>query len=59
VIAFATGEDIPAITGIYGHYVRHGLASLEEVPPGEDEMRGRFEDIRSKTLALLHGHRRG
>lgn len=30
--------DIPAITRIYGHWVRHGLASFELDPPSEAEM---------------------
>jgi phosphinothricin acetyltransferase len=31
-------EDVPAITAIYGHWVRHGLASFELDPPEEAEM---------------------
>ncbi len=30
--------DLPAITGIYAHHVRHGLASFEETPPDVAEM---------------------
>ena len=41
----ATAADIPAIQAIYSHHVLHGLASFEEVPPGVDEMRSRFEAI--------------
>jgi phosphinothricin acetyltransferase len=31
-------EDLPAITAIYGHHVRHGLASFEEEAPPLAEM---------------------
>jgi len=43
----ATPDDIPAIQAIYAHHVLHGLASFEEVPPGLDEMRARFEAVRA------------
>lgn len=43
----ATPDDIPAIQAIYAHHVLHGLASFEEVPPGIDEMRSRFEAVRA------------
>jgi phosphinothricin acetyltransferase len=41
----ATPSDIEAIQAIYAHHVLHGLASFEEVPPGIDEMRSRYEAI--------------
>lgn len=31
-------EDLPAITAIYGHHVRHGLASFEEEAPSLEGM---------------------
>src|SRR5882724_10862249 len=34
----ATSADIPAITRIYAHAVRHGTASFELDPPDETEM---------------------
>jgi phosphinothricin acetyltransferase len=34
----ATPEDVPAITRIYAHAVRHGTASFETEPPDEAEM---------------------
>ncbi len=34
----ATPADIPAITAIYAHAVRHGTASFEIEPPDEPEM---------------------
>ena len=41
----ATAADIPAIQAIYAHHVLHGLASFEEIPPGVEEMRVRYEAI--------------
>ena len=38
----ATPADIPAITRIYAHAVRHGTASFELEPPNETEMVARF-----------------
>lgn len=40
--------DVSAITAIYGHWVRHGLASFEEEPPDAAEMAAR-------RLAVLAG----
>jgi phosphinothricin acetyltransferase len=37
-IRAATSADIPAITRIYAHAVRHGTASFELEPPNEAEM---------------------
>src|SRR5205085_8718997 len=34
----ATSADVPAITRIYAHAVRHGTASFELEPPDEAEM---------------------
>jgi L-amino acid N-acyltransferase YncA len=41
----ATPGDIPAITRIYAHAVRHGTASFEVEPPDEAEMAHRFEAL--------------
>ena len=41
----ATWDDIPAITRIYDHAVRHGTASFELTPPDEAEMRRRMQDL--------------
>ncbi|MEM7169064.1 MAG: N-acetyltransferase family protein [Pseudomonadota bacterium] len=38
-------QDIPTITRIYDHHVRHGLGSFEENPPGETEMMERWRAI--------------
>jgi phosphinothricin acetyltransferase len=45
--------DIPAITGIYGHHVLHGLASFEEVAPAAEEMARRRADIVAKGFPYL------
>ena len=37
----AEDDDIAAIAAIYGHWVRHGLASFELDPPDAGEMRAR------------------
>lgn len=41
----AIASDIPGITEIYGHAVRHGTASFEVEPPDEAEMSRRLEKI--------------
>ena len=45
--------EMPAITTIYGHHVRHGTASFETVPPSLDEMCRRRYDILAKGLPYL------
>ncbi|MBN9277881.1 MAG: GNAT family N-acetyltransferase, partial [Hyphomicrobium sp.] len=37
--------DIPAITAIYAHAVRHGLASFEVDPPDEAEITRRMHAV--------------
>ena len=39
--------DIPAITRIYAHAVKHGTATFELEPPDEAEMLRRFEKLRT------------
>jgi phosphinothricin acetyltransferase len=41
----ATLSDIPAITRIYAHAVKHGTASFELEPPDETEMTGRMQAV--------------
>ena len=41
----ATPADIPAITRIYRHAVRHGTASFELEPPDEAEMTRRMRAL--------------
>ena len=52
-------DDVAAITAIYGHHVLHGVASFEEVPPGEDEMGRRREAITARGLPYLVAEREG
>ena len=49
----ATSDDLPAIQEIYGYHVLHGLASFEEEPPPLEELRRRFDDVRSRGLPWL------
>ncbi len=45
VIRAATAADIPAITAIYDHAVRHGTASFELDPPDAAEMARRRQTL--------------
>jgi phosphinothricin acetyltransferase len=45
VIRAAIAADIPAITAIYDHAVRHGTASFELDPPDAAEMARRFHAL--------------
>jgi phosphinothricin acetyltransferase len=51
----ATDADIPAIAAIYADHVLHGTASFEEIPPDENEMRRRFNEIRGSGRPYLVG----
>ncbi|HEX6958044.1 MAG TPA: GNAT family N-acetyltransferase [Ferrovibrio sp.] len=53
IVRPSTEDDIPAITAIYAHHVRHGLGSFEEVPPSEAEMAQRRRDVLAKGLPYL------
>jgi phosphinothricin acetyltransferase len=44
-IRAASAADIPAITHIYAHAVRHGTASFELEPPDEAEMAARQQTL--------------
>jgi len=46
-------SDMPAIARIYGHHVRHGFGSFEEVPPSLEEMRRRRDEILLKCLPYI------
>jgi L-amino acid N-acyltransferase YncA len=45
--------DIPAIHAIYAHHVLHGLATFEEEPPSQEELRRRLDDIMGRGLPYL------
>jgi phosphinothricin acetyltransferase len=49
----STADDLPAIAAIYGHHVRHGLASFEEVPPDQAELGRRRDDVLARGLPHL------
>lgn len=53
MIRDAAPEDMAQVAAIYGHHVLHGLATFEEVPPDEAEMRSRFEAVRKAGLPYL------
>lgn len=48
-----TPADIPAITRIYAHAVRHGTATFELEPPDEAEMLRRFEKLRAGSFPYV------
>jgi phosphinothricin acetyltransferase len=49
----AVEADIPVITAIYGHAVRHGLASFETDPPDEAEIARRRAAVVTLGLPFL------
>ncbi len=49
----ADPADIPLITAIYGHAVRHGRASFETEPPDETEMARRHAAIAGQGMPYL------
>jgi phosphinothricin acetyltransferase len=59
VVRPAAAQDLPAIHAIYAHHVLHGLASFEEVPPAVEEMRRRYEDVRTHGLPYLAAEENG
>jgi phosphinothricin acetyltransferase len=59
VLRDAASDDLPAITAIYAHHVRHGLASFEEEPPDQAEMARRFAEVRERGLPFLVATRGG
>ena len=48
-------QDIPAVTRIYGHYVRETVVTFETAEPDEAEMANRFATIAGKGHPLLVG----
>jgi phosphinothricin acetyltransferase len=49
----STDADVPAIAAIYGHHVRTGLASFEIVPPTEDEIARRRQEVLKRGLPFI------
>jgi L-amino acid N-acyltransferase YncA len=52
-------DDIPAVTKIYGHYVRETVITFETAEPDEAEMANRFAAIAAKGHPLLIGEIEG
>ena len=52
-------DDIPAVTKIYGHYVREAVITFETSAPDEAEMATRFATISGKGHPLLIGEMDG
>ena len=52
-------DDIPAVTKIYGHYVRETVITFETSAPDEAEMTTRFATISGKGHPLLIGEMDG
>jgi L-amino acid N-acyltransferase YncA len=52
-IRAASAADIPAITQIYAHAVRHGTASFELEPPDEAEMAARQRTLLERGYPYL------
>jgi L-amino acid N-acyltransferase YncA len=52
-------RDLAAMTAIYAHHVRHGIASFEEEPPDAAEMARRREAVVARALPFLVAERDG
>ncbi len=53
IVRAANVNDGKAIARINGHYVLHGTAPFEEVPPTMDEMRHRLEALIARGFPVL------
>ena len=49
----AQAQDIPALAAIYDHQVLHGFGTFEEVPPGPDAFRAKWESVRGHGLPFI------
>lgn len=49
----ARDEDVSALTALYAHHVRHGLATFEVEPPDEAEMRRRLHELTAQGYPWL------
>jgi phosphinothricin acetyltransferase len=59
VIRPYSAADVPAVTRIYGHYVRETVITFETAEPDEAEMASRFAAIAGKGHPLLIGEMDG
>ena len=53
VIRQALVTDAGALAAIYGHHVRHGLGTFEEVPPSAEDMADRLSAVLERGLPYL------
>lgn len=53
IIRPAEARDAEALAGIYGHHVRHGFGTFEEVAPAPEEMERRRAAIAARGLPYL------
>jgi len=53
LIRSARDSDVPAISEIYGHYVRKSSATFETAPPSAGEMERRRQDVLAHGLPYL------
>jgi L-amino acid N-acyltransferase YncA len=53
VIRASREADLPAITAIYAHAVRHGTASFELEPPSAEDMAGRRRTLLEGSFPYL------
>ena len=54
-----SSTDVPAVTRIYGHYVRETVITFETEEPSEAEMANRFNAIVGRNHPLLIGEIEG
>jgi phosphinothricin acetyltransferase len=59
VIRDALESDMDRVAAIYAHYVRHGLATFEEVAPSGDDLRERRAAVLARALPYLVAVRDG
>jgi len=59
VVRDALEADMAAVQVIYSHYVLHGLATFEEIPPDTAELRARRAQVLALGLPYLVAERDG
>lgn len=53
IIRPVQASDFTAISAIYGHHVRYGLGTFEEIPPSAEEMAARASMVARSGLPYL------
>lgn len=53
IVRDSADADVPYIQAIYAHYVLHGLASFEEVPPSVEEIAARRAGVLDKGFPYI------